>query len=150
MDDLYTAQAAIQQPAPAGCCVVFYGTLASGGHPLAGCWAGTCALLAVAEALLFSGHCLAAGSYRLLAVAPPLLRCLRLPAWLPSISTIFPTGEPITSPARVAHTHICGLDKTPPPRVAGGPAPSWRGLLLGSLRGAWRNEYYGSSYIFDF
>ena len=76
---------------------------------------GPCAPLAVAEALLYSGHCLAAGSCRLLAAAPPLVRCLRLPAWLPSISTIFPTGEPITSPARAAHTHICGLDKTPPP-----------------------------------
>ena len=76
---------------------------------------GPCAPLAVAEALLYSGHCLAAGSCRLLAAAPPLVRCLRLPAWLPSISTIFPTGEPITSPARAAHKHICGLDKTPPP-----------------------------------
>ncbi len=76
---------------------------------------GQCAPLAIAEALLCSGHCLAAGSCRLLAVAPPLLRCLRLPTWLPSITTIFPTGEPITSPARAAHKHICGLDKTPPP-----------------------------------
>ncbi len=62
------------------------------------------------------------GSRLLSAVAPPLLRCPRLPAWLPSISTIFPTGEPITSPARAAHTHICGLDKTPPPpKGRGGP-----------------------------
>ncbi len=87
-------------------------------HPAADLW------LAVGQELVrhlpsrkryYSGHCLAAGSCRLLAVVPPLLRCLRLPAWLPSISTIFPTGEPITSPARAAHTHICGLDKTPPP-----------------------------------
>ncbi len=115
VDDLYTALAAIRQPASAGCCVVVYGTQPSGGRPLAGSWAGTCAPLAVVEALLYSGHFLAAGSCRLLAVAPPLLQCLRLPAWLPSISTIFPTGEPITSPARAAHTHICGLDKTLPP-----------------------------------
>ena len=115
VDDLYIARAAIRQLASAGCCVVVYGTHPSGGQPLVGCWAGPCAPLAVAKALLYSGHCLAAGSCQLLTVAPPLLLCLRLPAWLPSISTIFPTGEPITSPARAAHTHICGLDKTPPP-----------------------------------
>jgi hypothetical protein len=127
VDDDFTARAAIRQPAPAGCRVVVYGTQPSGGRPLAGCWAGTCAPLAVAKALLYSGLCLAAGSCRLLAVAPPPWRCLRLPAWLPSISTIFPTGEPITSPARAAHTHICGLDKTPPPsgRAGAGAFMAW-------------------------
>jgi hypothetical protein len=44
--------------------------------------------------------------------AMPQATCLA--TVLPSISTISPTGEPITSPARAAHTHICGLDKTPP------------------------------------
>ncbi len=73
VDDLFTALAAIRQPASAGCCVVVYGTQPSGGRPLAGCWAGTCAPLAVVEALLYSGHFLAAGSCRLLAVASPLL-----------------------------------------------------------------------------
>jgi hypothetical protein len=48
------------------------------------------------------------------------------------------------SKSRAAHTHICGLDTPPPPpRVEGGPAPSWRGLLLGSLWDAWRNYTHG-------
>ncbi len=37
----------------------------------------------------------------------------------------------------------------PPPWVEGGPAPSWRGLLLGSLRRAWRIKVLGMSLVRD-
>jgi hypothetical protein len=65
VDDLYTARAAIRQPAPACCGVVAHSPRCS--HPAAD---GTYAPLAVAEALLYAGHCLAAGSCRLMTYGP--------------------------------------------------------------------------------
>ncbi len=118
VDDDYTARAAIRQPAPAGCGVVahhlpsrkFYCILATAWQPAVGCCAPTIVIpQATRLTALYLHH---------------------IPHW----------GAHQQPCLGRSHTLICSLDKPPPLlRVEGGPAPSWRGLPMGSLRGAWRN-----------
>ncbi len=59
----------------------------------------------------------------------------------PSTSSASPLGCPssaLLGPLTCGFRQDPGLTPPPPPRAGGGPVPSWRGLLLGSLRGAWR------------
>ncbi len=103
---------------------------------------GTFAPLAVAEALLYAGHFLAAGSCRLLLFVPPLARC-----YLPGNRATLhihhiPHGGAHHQPCsgRI-HTDLRLSTRPPHPRVEGGPTPSWRGLLLGFLRGRGELKY---------
>ncbi len=136
VDDLYTARAAIWQPASADCGVLEHRMQPSGGRPSAGCRGHLCAICRLGSSTV----CWPLPGSRLLPAVGGG-SCAMLSAWQPRsscISTTSPTAEPITSPARAAHTRICGFrQERPPPGVEGGAAPSWRGLLLGSLRGAW-------------
>ncbi len=165
VDDDYTARAAIRQPVLAGCGVVAHRRLA-GVDDLYTARAATGSRLRPAAAWWFTGLSHQAADL-LLAVGLELVRhlpsrklyCIRATAWQPALAGCWPlrlhycdaSGYPpgcppsppysplgSPSPALLGPlTHICGLDNTP--RVEGGPAPSWRGLLMGSLRRAWRN-----------
>ena len=122
-DDLHTVRAANRQPARAGCggtgvrdalAVDLIKALAANRRlvllAVRGRYSSACA-----EVLLSAGRRLAAGPDWLRVVA----RSFRLPArqphsaHCPAPPTHSPTGEPITSPDRAAHTPAA-LDKTPP------------------------------------
>ena len=139
VDDLYTARAANLQPAPAGwrgagvrdaLADDLLKALAANRRLALLAVGGRCSS-ACAKVLLYAGRRLAAGSDWLRVVARSSRIQARQPH-CPAPPTHPPTGEPITSPVRAAHTPAA-LDKTPPPWVEGRPAPSWR-------VGAWRNE----------
>ena len=171
MDDLYTARAAIRQPAPAGCGGVAHrrptlhgppsgsrrrsaagwwrtGSLLawttstlhwppSGSRlrPAAACWftilSQPAADLLLAVRLELVRHLPLRKLYCILATAwqPALAGCWRLrlpscdapgyPPGCPPSQPYSPLGSP--SPALLGPlTHICGLDKTPPPEGRGG------------------------------